>query len=435
MAVYLITGATGFLGKLLLEDLLRRGRELSLEGVELLIRPQALGAGPRFREGLARSPCFSALGPGWSERVGVVAGDLSLPGCGLDAGDAQRLRERVTHVLHAAASVDFDLPLAAANAANATTALHAIELARGLARLRAFVSVSTAYATPHPGEGVPVEEKLAPLPGPAEELYAGIRSGGADEAQLLERSGHPNTYTFTKSLAEHLLVARGSELPLAIVRPSIISASWRRPFPGWIDSAAAFAGFVALIGAGHLRAVVGDPGTRVNLVPADWVARQVVDAAEDCVAGAPRIRHAVASASHSPRVEECRDAILRFFRERPAGRRPAIRYLGPAGARFRLADGLHNRAPVRLSMLGSSRQRRRGRRLLGQLEAMNRIFPYFTQRSFAFRASHPFDEPGFDRVGYLALVCEGVARHLLRSPAGGDPAGPRASRASPGSGS
>ena len=39
----------------------------------------------------------------------------------------------------------------------------------------------------------------------------------------------PNTYTFTKSLAEHLLFQEASELPVAIFRPSIIGASLKEP--------------------------------------------------------------------------------------------------------------------------------------------------------------------------------------------------------------
>ena len=46
----------------------------------------------------------------------------------------------------------------------------------------------------------------------------------------------PNTYTYTKHLAEHLLVNEGRPMPLAIVRPSIATASWKEPFPGWIDN-------------------------------------------------------------------------------------------------------------------------------------------------------------------------------------------------------
>ena len=39
----------------------------------------------------------------------------------------------------------------------------------------------------------------------------------------------PNTYTYTKQLAETLLVTEGADLPLAIVRPSIVTAAWKEP--------------------------------------------------------------------------------------------------------------------------------------------------------------------------------------------------------------
>lgn len=42
----------------------------------------------------------------------------------------------------------------------------------------------------------------------------------------------PNTYTFTKSLAENILETEGLGLPISIIRPSIVAASWRDPFPG-----------------------------------------------------------------------------------------------------------------------------------------------------------------------------------------------------------
>lgn len=41
----------------------------------------------------------------------------------------------------------------------------------------------------------------------------------------------PNTYTFTKSLAEFLLVEEGGCLPAVIVRPSIIGCTYKDPFP------------------------------------------------------------------------------------------------------------------------------------------------------------------------------------------------------------
>ena len=39
----------------------------------------------------------------------------------------------------------------------------------------------------------------------------------------------PNTYTYTKAIAEHLLHEESRTLPVAIVRPSIVGATYQEP--------------------------------------------------------------------------------------------------------------------------------------------------------------------------------------------------------------
>lgn len=46
----------------------------------------------------------------------------------------------------------------------------------------------------------------------------------------------PNTYTYTKQLAETLLVQECGDLNVAIVRPSIVTAAWKEPSAGWVDN-------------------------------------------------------------------------------------------------------------------------------------------------------------------------------------------------------
>ena len=47
----------------------------------------------------------------------------------------------------------------------------------------------------------------------------------------------PNSYTFTKSIAEFVVSTEGKGLPRIIIRPSIISSVWKEPIPGWTDNA------------------------------------------------------------------------------------------------------------------------------------------------------------------------------------------------------
>lgn len=41
----------------------------------------------------------------------------------------------------------------------------------------------------------------------------------------------PNTYTYTKALGEVVVQQEGGDLNIAIVRPSIMGATWQEPFP------------------------------------------------------------------------------------------------------------------------------------------------------------------------------------------------------------
>lgn len=47
---------------------------------------------------------------------------------------------------------------------------------------------------------------------------------------------YPNSYTFTKALAEQIIMNFASEMNIAIVRPSIIATSYREPLPGYTDN-------------------------------------------------------------------------------------------------------------------------------------------------------------------------------------------------------
>ena len=63
----------------------------------------------------------------------------------------------------------------------------------------------------------------------------------------LFRGEHPNTYVFTKGLAEQLILDKGQNLPLAVVRPSIVVAAWKYPVKGWVDNLNGPTGCVRLI--------------------------------------------------------------------------------------------------------------------------------------------------------------------------------------------
>ena len=414
----LLTGVTGFLGKVVLVELLRRQQELSLSTIHVLIRPKnGVSSEERFHSEVVSSPCFSMLKEGWEKRVEMFAGDLTDDGCGLDDSTRALLADRVTHVIHCASSIKFDLPISEAAEANITSSLNMLELARSLNRLQSMVSVSTAYVTTLSDPESPIEECLALLPRSAESIYQSIIDGTALKSELLEETGHPNTYTLTKSIAEHLLVERRGEIPLIIVRPSMISASWRYPFPGWIDSHSGFAGIVRLIGEGHLRTFVARPSERSDVVPVDEVAARVIDSAfEESPSGVdqPFILHAVAGLKHSLRIDTCGRVITDFFTSHRVGKIPRVRYVSQSSPRHLISRMLPARVRNSLwkfmdKILGNTP----AKRLREYLNYINETYSYFSHNTFDFRSSKPLDHPSFDAKEYIRTICRGVYQNLL----------------------
>lgn len=407
---FLLTGATGFLGKVVLEELVRRRAELGVAHVFVLIRAlRGLTPYDRFQREVVASECFAGLPDDWTRFVTVIEGNVEQPGLGLRADGVSQL-QRVTHLIHAAACVQFDLPVALAARANITASLNTLEVARSLPRLARFVYVSTAYVTPARGDA-PIHEERVILPLPASDLYAACLRDDACDAALLRRTGHPNTYTFTKAIAEHLLLERRGHVPVTIVRPSVITASREYPFPGWIDSAAGFAAFVMLVGTGHLRALVCDPDARLDLIPVDEVSRRIV---QSCVRDTHGevIRHAVVGAGQSPTVAQCWDATQRYFRVHRVELPPKGRQLGPRGARFTVADLVQHRLPVALAGFQSKARKRRAQKRAARISYLNDEFTYFTTQTFDFRSSLPVDG-GFVGASFVETVDRGVYRHLL----------------------
>lgn len=86
----------------------------------------------------------------------------------------------------------------------------------------------------------------------------------------------PNTYTYTKSLCERLIKKKKGDLPVCIVRPSIINTSYLEPFPGWIDSIAAAAALYMLVGLGVVHEVKGNRRVISDTVPVDVVVATII---------------------------------------------------------------------------------------------------------------------------------------------------------------
>ena len=92
--------------------------------------------------------------------------------------------------------------------------------------------------------------------------------------------GFPNTYTFAKAIAEHLVVTlcNDASLEAVIVRPSIVGPSWAAPFAGWSGERPSTIVCACVTDIAGIATVYRGSHHALPLVPVDLVAGVVLSA-------------------------------------------------------------------------------------------------------------------------------------------------------------
>lgn len=423
----LITGATGFLGKVVLEEVLRRRDELHLKRVYVLVRKKK-GRDPqsRFDKEIGASPCFEKLPRNWSSIVEAIEGDVTQDRCGIvDEKKYLKVCLELTHIINCAADVSFETPIKEAVTANVTTSVCVHRLAQECPNLRRIAITSTAYVAHNPG---PLYEELAPLPCSAEEILEAIDKEKSSEKTILKFTGHPNTYTLTKCLSEHVIFNLPSRVPVTMVRPSIISVSREYPYPGWVDSWAAFAGITGAVGTGLLKALIADPKAFMDVVPVDNVARCLIDETfrdvkpqEKGAQQVPRIAYAVASLHHALQIGPTCNNMVHYFQNElqyDQGSGAVVKYMGPKNLQYRILDCFYYRLPIFAAqtlcwVCCDTKKKQEFDRTAKTKVSLEIVLSQFATKTWDFRAQEDL-LPGFDSQEYARLVCVGVEKHLLK---------------------
>ncbi|XP_030380941.1 putative fatty acyl-CoA reductase CG5065 [Scaptodrosophila lebanonensis] len=282
-----VTGGTGFLGKALIEKLLRSCHTLGK--IYVLLRPKKGQTVEQRLDALLNSKLYERLRreqPQALSKVVPICGNVMELGLGIKPKDLEQLRN-VSIVFHSAASVRFDDPLHSAILMNTRGTHELIKLALQWPCLKAFVHVSTTYSNPHITE---VEERIYP---PYADWKTTIKMAETYDEETLNifnlKYGNfqPNTYTFTKSLGEHVVNDYKDQLPILIFRPSIVISTVEDPVPGWADNFNGPTGMLVACGLGILRSQCCDKSIIADFVPVDVVVRGMIISAYKYLQKAP----------------------------------------------------------------------------------------------------------------------------------------------------
>ncbi len=370
----LLTGATGFVGM----ELLARYLERTDRDVYALVR----GADDRDARTRLEGTLERVFGAGhpYGERVRAVRGDITRLGLGLGRRRRDALAERVSEVVHAAASVSFGLGLDASREINVEGTRRVLELARrceARGGLRRFTYVSTAYV-------------------------AGEHAGCFSEDDLDVGQSFHNAYERSKFEAERLLMGWRTQMPVTVARPSIIVGERES---GWTASFNVLYWPLRAFSRGAYVALPARADAPVDVVPVDYVADAIF--ALSRAPEAEGITFHLTASEHAASVGELVELASAFF-ERDAPR---------------LIDPTLYRRVLHPLLLRTARDER-FRQMLSSSEV---FFPYFAARARYDnrRARVALGTAGispaplrdyFDRLVEFALAADWGRREIPRAP-------------------
>jgi long-chain acyl-CoA synthetase len=244
----------------------------------------------------------------------------------LAAGRREQLAESVTDVVHCAASISFELPLAEARDINVEGTRRLLELA-ALAQcrggLRSFSHVSTAYV-------------------------AGDWRGPFGEDDFAAGQAFRNTYEQSKYESELLVRRHATALPVQIFRPSIVVGD---SLTGYTTAFNVIYSPLRAFAHGTYAAIPGRASAPVDVVPVDYVADAIFG-----LSGRPGTVHHLTAGERAATLGELVGRATKYFEQ------PRPRMVSPA---------LYRRVAHPLLLRRAKGARRRA------LERSEVYFPYF----------------------------------------------------------
>jgi HAD superfamily hydrolase (TIGR01490 family) len=369
-----VTGATGFLGTALVERLLRCVPDCQ---VLPLVRPgRRAGAVERVRRDILRNDAFDRLRREWGDgfdaeiarRVRPLGGDVSVDGLGLDDADRAALAGADV-VIHSAAAVSFDSPLDAAVAVNLLGPSRVAQALAAAGSTAHLVSVSTAYVAGNRRGEAPealLTDTLFSTEVDWRSEVAGANRARADadaesrrpemlkkftkaaraelgaagtpllatRAERLREQwvddrlvdlgraraaalGWPDAYAYTKALGERALAENRGDVPISIVRPSIIESALAEPYPGWIRGFRMAEPVIISYARGLLKEFPGLPEGVVDVIPVDFVVAATLAVAAGPPPEEPAVYQAVTGSRNPLKYRTLVDLVQDWFSARP----------------------------------------------------------------------------------------------------------------------
>ncbi|KAK1435079.1 hypothetical protein QVD17_00839 [Tagetes erecta] len=350
--VMLITGATGFLAKIFVEKVLRV--QPNVKKLYLLVRASdGKSALQRFNTEAVAKDLFKLLREKHgtnlqtflSEKVTLVAGDITCEDLGVqDPSLKAEMWRDVDVVVNAAATTNFDERYDVALTLNTFGAKNVLNFAQKCVNIKLLLHISTAYVSGEkPGlmletpfcwgeslngtNGLDIDEEKKILENKLKELKSDHNASDeminlAFKDLGMQRANHygwPNTYVFTKALGEMIIGHLRGDMPVVIIRPTIVTSTFKEPFPGWVEGIRTIDSLALAYAKGRLTCFLGNPEGIYDVVPADMVVNAMITtiAANANLTCSEAIYHVGSSVSNPLKFSTYQKCAFWYFTDYP----------------------------------------------------------------------------------------------------------------------
>ena len=193
---------------------------------------------------------------------------------------------KIETIINCAAAIEFNLSIQEALEQNVSNVRNIIAFAKKN-KVKNFIHISTAYVNDPYNNDIKnefINMKLITDDRNIDQVYEDIKEAKLSFKEIQKVQYFPNTYTFTKCLAELFIKkeihsddgTNVDRIEFKIIRPSIITVSNLVPYPGWFKGFAAYLGVSALIISSVFKYSNVD-NNKINIVPVDYVCQIILN--------------------------------------------------------------------------------------------------------------------------------------------------------------
>eukprot|EP01018_Ginkgo_biloba_P004729 Gb_38744 [translate_table: standard] len=311
----LILGATGFVGKVFLEKILRVQPDVG--AIFTVIRANDLqSAQEKLHKQVIRTELFKPLRERYeghyegfiARKLVPVFGDVASENLGIEESIREQLWAKIDIVVNIAATTTFYERYDVAMNVNTLGAINVVNFCKRCCKLQVLCHVSTAYVNVG-RTGIITEEvhrmgerlsinSVSMAPWEIESECNLIRKtldelkGSSDINSVKEKKerhrmkelgierarmfGWPNAYVFTKAMGEMVVDEMRENIPTVIIRPSIIESTLAEPIPGWMEGNRMIDPLIIGYGKGQISSFLADPNLIIDVVPVDMVVNGMI---------------------------------------------------------------------------------------------------------------------------------------------------------------